>query len=278
MSDGYTKLFASIIHSTVWQEPPHVKIVWVTLLAMADQHGEVLASIPGLAKAAGVELTQCEDALAKFKGPDPYSRTQDHEGRRIEDIDGGWFLLNHHKYRYTMSYEDYKAKAAQRQKKFRDKKVTLRNVTNVTSNASNDKAEAEAEAKAKAENIILGATAPKPKAERKPREKKPTTGPSIAEILKTDGTHDGDRLHDRYWITARFWDSTKNPKPREAAIEYRKLYDAKQNLREVADGASAYRSSFLPPNRQKDETQYMIGFLEWLKQEGWQNYIEREAM
>lgn len=114
--------------------------------------------------------------------------------------------------------------------------------------------------------------------ERKPREKKPTTGPSIAEILKTDGTHDGDRLHDRYWITARFWDSTKNPKPREAAIEYRKLYDAKQNLREVADGASAYRASFLPPNRQKDETQYMIGFLEWLKQEGWQNYIEREAM
>jgi hypothetical protein len=31
--------------------------------------------------------------------PDPDSRTPEHEGRRIEVIDGGWRLLNHEKYR-----------------------------------------------------------------------------------------------------------------------------------------------------------------------------------
>jgi hypothetical protein len=38
-------------------------------------------------------------ALAKLEGPDPYSRTQDYEGRRIEKADGGWIVLNHGKYR-----------------------------------------------------------------------------------------------------------------------------------------------------------------------------------
>jgi hypothetical protein len=38
-------------------------------------------------------------ALAKLEGPDTYSRTQDHEGRRIEKVDGGWIVLNHSNYR-----------------------------------------------------------------------------------------------------------------------------------------------------------------------------------
>jgi hypothetical protein len=38
-------------------------------------------------------------ALARLEGPDPYSRTQDNEGRRIEKVDGGWMVLNHGKYR-----------------------------------------------------------------------------------------------------------------------------------------------------------------------------------
>jgi hypothetical protein len=44
-------------------------------------------------------LEECEHALGTFLAPDPYSRTRDHEGRRIEQIDGGWRLLNHAKYR-----------------------------------------------------------------------------------------------------------------------------------------------------------------------------------
>jgi hypothetical protein len=35
--------------------------------------------------------------------PDPDSRTEDYEGRRIEVVDGGWRLINHAKYRAKMS-------------------------------------------------------------------------------------------------------------------------------------------------------------------------------
>jgi hypothetical protein len=46
-----------------------------------------------------VPLEDAEKALVTLMAPDRYSRTTDHEGRRIEAIDGGWRLLNHAKYR-----------------------------------------------------------------------------------------------------------------------------------------------------------------------------------
>lgn len=102
---GFTKLFGSIITSTVWQEPDATRLVWITLLAEADQRGQVFASVPGLAHIARVSLPDCQKALDTFLAPDPYSRTEDHEGRRIEKIDGGWQLLNHAKYRGLLSQE-----------------------------------------------------------------------------------------------------------------------------------------------------------------------------
>ncbi len=116
---NYTKLFNSIVTSTIWTEDDKTRIVWITMLAMSDQNGEVHASVPGLARVAGVTLTDCELALSKLLGPDPYSRTPDNEGRRIAPIDGGWELLNHRKYRAMASREDEKKANAVRQERFR---------------------------------------------------------------------------------------------------------------------------------------------------------------
>ena len=123
----YVKLFGSILDSTVWNEPGSTRLVWITMLAMADQHGCIWASVPGLAKRAGVERAECERALACFTAPDPDSRTKDFEGRRIEAIDGGWILLNHGKFREMLSAEDQKSKATERQRRHRESKgpVTL---------------------------------------------------------------------------------------------------------------------------------------------------------
>lgn len=78
------------------------------MLAMADQHGRVWASVPGLANRARVPLADAQTALDAFLSPDPYSRTPDFEGRRIEPIDGGWRLLNHEKYRAIRDEESIK--------------------------------------------------------------------------------------------------------------------------------------------------------------------------
>ncbi len=129
---SYVKLFESILDSTVWQEDLHVKVVWITMLAMKDIDGVVHASIPGLAKRAGVTTPQCEEALAKFLGPDPYSRTKTNDGRRIAEVDGGWEVLNHDKYRDLLDADDQRAKAAERMRRYRERK---RDVTVTPSDA-----------------------------------------------------------------------------------------------------------------------------------------------
>jgi hypothetical protein len=103
---SYTKLFSSITDSTIWSESAETRIVWITMLAMCDKNGWVYASIPGLAHRAHVTIEETEEALNKFLSPDKYSRTPDHEGRRIEVIDGGWALLNHPKYKAIRSADE----------------------------------------------------------------------------------------------------------------------------------------------------------------------------
>jgi len=102
---GYTKLFSSILASTIWDEDAPTRLVWITLLAMSDKNGTVQGSIPGLAHQARVSLAETEAAIKKLQAPDPYSRSKDHEGRRIKEIDGGWLILNRAKYRDKLSVD-----------------------------------------------------------------------------------------------------------------------------------------------------------------------------
>lgn len=123
----YTKLFHSILDSTIWTESLPTKIVWITLLAMTDKDGRVWASVPGLANRAGVSIAECEEALNRFRSPDVYSRTKDHEGRRITEIDGGWMLLNHGKYKAMMSAEERREYKRMKQAEYRRKKKAVKN-------------------------------------------------------------------------------------------------------------------------------------------------------
>jgi hypothetical protein len=103
---GYTKLFSSIVTSSIWQEDNATRIVWITMLATADARGVVEGAVPGLAHIARVELDECQRALHKLQQPDPYSRTQDFDGRRIEVVEGGWRILNYVYYREKGRHRD----------------------------------------------------------------------------------------------------------------------------------------------------------------------------
>ena len=162
--NGYSKLAASIVTSSIWTEADTTRIVWITMIAIANQHGEVNASIPGLARVSGVSIPACEAALATFLAPDAYSRTKDDEGRRIQVIEGGWWMINHGKYRELAGGDDRANSNAIRQKRYRDRKnrnnvtpnVTPPPLLGVTRNALTTvicqaEAEAEAEAEAKRE-------------------------------------------------------------------------------------------------------------------------------
>lgn len=120
MSAAFTKLFNSLLDSTLWvEQPAHVKLVWIAMMAMADRDGFVAASIPGLARRAVVTTREAEEALQVFLSPDPYSRTPDHEGRRVRAVMGGWELLNHAKYRKRASEEMRRERTAEGMRRLR---------------------------------------------------------------------------------------------------------------------------------------------------------------
>lgn len=109
---SYVKLSAELLVSTVWREPGHVRLVWITMLAMKNEYQEVMASVPGLADMARVTRGECDDALRVLSSPDPDSRSKAEEGRRIIVIPGGWFVVNGEAYRKRESPEERRERKA----------------------------------------------------------------------------------------------------------------------------------------------------------------------
>jgi hypothetical protein len=121
MAETFVKLFASMLDSTVWLESAETRLVWVTMLAMADQDGYVGASVPGLANRARVSEEAAEAALERFLAPDPRSRSKEHEGRRIAVVDRGWVLLNYAKFRAMRDVERRREQLREAQRRHRAK-------------------------------------------------------------------------------------------------------------------------------------------------------------
>lgn len=122
---GYTKLFSSIVASTIWREDDKTRIVWITMLAMKNERHVVEASLPGLADLARVTIKECEAAVGKLEGPDKWSRNQEYRGRRIEKCEGGWRILNGEYYRQQMSVEERREYQREYHRKYRAKKKAV---------------------------------------------------------------------------------------------------------------------------------------------------------
>lgn len=126
----YTKLFSSILDSSIWGEPHPTRLVWITMLAMADEFGIVHASAGGLARRAVVTPEECKRALETLEAPDIESKSQEWGGRRIEPVDGGWQILNHKRYREIRTRRQVQDAARQRRHRDRSRdSVTSNDVT-----------------------------------------------------------------------------------------------------------------------------------------------------
>lgn len=134
---GYTKLFNSILASTIWRADNNTRIVWITMLAMADKYGIVEGSVPGLADFARVPVEACRMALNELQQPDEDSRSKEQEGRRIEAVEGGWRLINHPKYRAKMNADERREYLRIKQREYRQKPSTRRKQKSTTVNNGN---------------------------------------------------------------------------------------------------------------------------------------------
>ena len=119
----YSKLFASLLTSSVWDTDIETRVVWITLLALKDQDGFArVATVEGLARLARVSVEGAEKAVKILTGPDPDSSDPEHDGRRIERAPGGWIVLNAKKYDELGSEQHRREKNAEYVRKHRERK------------------------------------------------------------------------------------------------------------------------------------------------------------
>jgi hypothetical protein len=157
---AFVKLFSTITESSLWGETKETRLLFVTMLAKADATGFVEASLPGLARVANLTIGETESALVRLEGPDPHSKSPDHEGRRLMRMEGGWLILNYQVYRERRNDEERQAYMRDYMRRYRSESVSRRK--QVLANVSHGKprlAQAEAEAEAEAENAPSNARA-----------------------------------------------------------------------------------------------------------------------
>jgi len=145
---GYTKLFSDIITSSIWNEDDKTRVLWITMLALSNANGFVSGAPTSLALLARMSKEDCDKSLDVLSSPDPESRTPDHEGRRIERVQGGCQILNYEAYRERLSDDPNAVQARERMKKYRERKrnVTQRDGTErdtASASASGDASESE---------------------------------------------------------------------------------------------------------------------------------------
>lgn len=138
---AFVKLDRGILTSTIWCLRPDLEI-FVTALLMGEPreypepvptikidsledggwtappgwYGFVPAAGPGIVRAAHVDDATGIEALKRLASPEPSSRSQEFEGRRMVRINGGFLVLNY------MKYRDYDHSAADRMRRLRERR------------------------------------------------------------------------------------------------------------------------------------------------------------
>lgn len=148
---GYTKIFSSLVTSTIWQEPNDARVLWITILALREHDDVCRATIPALAKMCDISIEDTEKYLKKFQEPDRYSRSQDCEGRRLEKVDGGYLIINAHKYKELLRTQERRDYFAERKRLERNKKRNKKLDSPQRSTVSTKVTESETETETKKE-------------------------------------------------------------------------------------------------------------------------------
>jgi len=128
----YGKIFQSMYDGTIsvnWKG----LVTFQQMIVLCDSEGVIDITPPALSSRTRIPLEIIEEGIEYLSSPDPYSRSQEHEGRRIILIDEhrpwGWVIVNHKYYRDLASVEDRREKAKLRKQKQREKEGEKEDVT-----------------------------------------------------------------------------------------------------------------------------------------------------
>jgi hypothetical protein len=145
----FVKLFSSILDETL-HGVPETRGVFVDILLLADREGVVDMTAAAIAGRTGRKMEEVEKAIAILESPDPDSRSDVADGRRLVRLYDnrlwGWRVVNYLTYRGIRDEEDRRRQNRESQKRFRDRNQASSSVSQSKPSSAHAEAEAEAEA------------------------------------------------------------------------------------------------------------------------------------
>ena len=155
---GYTPVFDTVFKGSLCGRWPDTA-AWICLLALADWRGHIDMTPEYIASVTGMPLPDLLGCIDRFMQPDPRSRSQAEEGRKLVLIDPqrawGWRVVNFTLYRERARNinRTERGESAEKQRRYRERQkalpgVTRRSRTQTTdSNTDSDKREERAPAR-----------------------------------------------------------------------------------------------------------------------------------
>lgn len=108
----YVKLFSSLFDGSIRGKPDLI-LVFVNMLARAMPDGTDDRHIRAISDETGLSLDRVQKAINELEAPDPESRTEAEDGRRIKRLSEtrkwGWLIVNYERYRNTRDEESRRA-------------------------------------------------------------------------------------------------------------------------------------------------------------------------
>jgi len=213
----YGKIFESMLEGTLYGEWEAI-CTFSMMIMLADSGGVVDMTPKVLSVKTSIPLDIVEKGLSVLEKPDPYSRTDASEGRRIELIDAhrpwGWHIVNHEKYAKMVKRDD-KLKAdreriaSTRQKESLAKSMMSQNVASVADVAH--------EVEVEVEDV---------KEKEKEKEKGRQQVATISPLAKSADADDYREFASRMWISIQsLTNQQKAPNLETWADEIRKLIE-----------------------------------------------------
>lgn len=128
----YGKIFDSMYDSTL-AEDWRALVTFQQMIVLCDADGMIDMTPQALSRRTGIPIEHLEAGITILEDPDPYSRTPDQDGKRIELIDEhrpwGWHIVNHEKYKNLVDADTIRAQTKERVRRHREKKRCNGSVT-----------------------------------------------------------------------------------------------------------------------------------------------------
>lgn len=95
----FIKVYETFWRGTLKREDLHVRILFLAMIQLCRNGGVLKESPANLADYAGMSIDLAQDALIKLQQPDPDSRTQTEDGRRVVHLgENHWKVVNYELY------------------------------------------------------------------------------------------------------------------------------------------------------------------------------------